>query len=101
MKKLLSIMLVLTMALTLLAGCGGSGSSSRRRQAPGLQAVLLLLPAGAREIMPGPDAEGCRDRDSLRYRDLGRRSSRRLKQKLAPPWSSRWTKTWRMLSTPR
>ena len=25
MKKLLSIMLVLTMALTLLAGCGGSG----------------------------------------------------------------------------
>lgn len=28
MKKLLSIMLVLTMALTLLAGCGGSGSSS-------------------------------------------------------------------------
>ena len=25
MKKLLSIMLVLTMALTLLAGCGGAG----------------------------------------------------------------------------
>ena len=32
MKKLLSIMLVLTMALTLLAGCGGSGSSSALRE---------------------------------------------------------------------
>ena len=29
MKKLLSIMLVLTMALTLLAGCGGSGGKLR------------------------------------------------------------------------
>ena len=43
-------MLVITMALTLLAGCGGR-SVWRRRQAPGLQAVLLLLLRALREIM--------------------------------------------------
>ena len=37
MKKLLSIMLVLTMALTLLAGCGGSGSSSTPAASSGWQ----------------------------------------------------------------
>ena len=45
MKKLLSIMLVLTMALTLLAGCGGSGSSSTPAASSGSTAGSSSAPA--------------------------------------------------------
>ena len=45
MKKLLSIMLVLTMALTLLAGCGGSGSSSTLAASSGSTAGSSSAPA--------------------------------------------------------
>ena len=45
MKKLLSIMLVLTMALTLLAGCGGSGSSSAPAASSGSTAGSSSAPA--------------------------------------------------------
>ena len=44
MKKLLSIMLVLTMALTLLAGCGGSGSSSTPAASLAPRLAALLRP---------------------------------------------------------
>ena len=47
MKKLLSIMLVLTMALTLLAGCGGSGSSSAPAASSGPASGSASAPAGA------------------------------------------------------
>lgn len=46
MKKLLSIMLVLTMALTLLAGCGGSGSSSAPAASSGSTGGSASAPVG-------------------------------------------------------